>query len=272
MNEIATIMNEPLNREELSAFYTALHYENKEMFEKCAAGIVKQQEQINSLAYMTRESNAALMSAVNKIELLLSSLTTAKLEAKVNPLFHSSLSSAQQLLWIDSIKGKIADICLDSSARNIGPVYKWVYAKMREENYDLGALLKEYRSQFNNPDATTLTMIASSGELRQCFLNCLNKYYYRKEQRKGTGRNSRTVMICPDKVTAIVKRMTGGKKPYGRNYHKAFELAGIDKQTTIENAKKKYGLSRCSLGYAISKDPALMRKLNSAVNKYLEGK
>ena len=210
-------------------------------------------------------------------------------QAPLNPLFYSILTEAKQLLWIDYARGKIASICLDNDG-NKGSIYSYAYAKMKNEGYDVNALLETYKRI--NPKADTLTMISASDTLRILFEKCINSYVHNKTMTNKTSVKDdakktaaiikelnavstprkpsyRLANSCPDNVREIVKRFARTDNPTTMDFVQAYNLLDVDRDKVIEKTKINTGYKNVSFGYVIGNNPALLAMFNQVVNDYL---
>lgn len=79
---------------------------------------------------------------------------------------------------------------------------------------------------------------------------------------------------CPDNIKAIVAKMTTDNKPCGGIFRKAFMLMGkkynIDVAKYTRDFAASHNIANCSVGFAISQDHEMVKKLETAVNEYIK--
>lgn len=187
----------------------------------------------------------------------------------INPILYSSISKEKQIAWKKDAIDRISSVV--GKRENHEKAYSIIYSGIKEKGYDLEKLLREYLS--SNPDATIIDMCSASDTLRMAFECQINKLIFDhnlrcrqhiKSEKKVTYKEANS---CPKEIRLIIASLSPSGKTSGLLYNKTLReierRSGVDIEKLIKKTKKKYNINKCSVWFAVSKDPDLMSILNT---------
>lgn len=186
----------------------------------------------------------------------------AMASARINPIFHSTTSNKDRLLWAEKMRHEIAKICIEENTDEDG-VYNIIYNEIESSSgYDLDKLLNEYRITVDS-NATMMDMIVNSNELKLMFNNSVNnRHYIRRVKELKNSANSSS-------MKSITQKYFGKSTLPGRQYKAIYKIMGIDRPTYMAEAIKKYGLSKhAKMGDVLAYDHDMLKEYEKAVIKY----
>ena len=246
----------PLTREEMSAF---LLY-NNDRFKELTDIVVKKLD-------ATIESQNTLASIIKEVSRKTDIQNVYNIKSDVIE-FKSSFSINQQELWTEKVQGEIAAFCLENG-KDRDTIYGLLYGQMGAEGINLPELLSLYAKE--SPNATILSMVAASDNLRARFVDVLDKTIVRNKTEIKAEEpmflKSRERVATPPEVKTLVSKIIGKDKPNGFDYCKVFSMLDIDVDEYMKEFREKHGFKTCGTAYAISVNPDLMTKLRNIAAK-----
>lgn len=232
-----------------------------------AEAVTKSQEMSRKQVYSVSNS---LISAINKLP------AVNVPENKMNPLFTTTLTEAEQKNWKEKAIGTISGRSFDYGC-NKDDDYAAIYGKMKQSGYDVHKLLEEYRKI--NPGATIIDMCAASEKLRTSFerglSNLCHKSIVNKIKSAATASTTphvtyRKANSIPPEIRTLVAKLSHTGTPNGWCYNNAKKILrdnNVNLNELVAGTKKKYNVSDCSIWFAVSKSPEVMKLLNGQINK-----
>ena len=195
---------------------------------------------------------------------------------KRNPLFTTTLTSDEQRNWKEKAIGTISGRSFDYGC-NKDDDYAAIYGKMKQSGYDVNKLIDEYRKI--NPGATIIDMCAASEKLRTSFerglSNLCHKSIVNKIKSATTASTTphvtyRKANSIPPEIRTLVAKLSHTGTPNGWCYNNAKKILcdnNVNLNELVAGTKKKYNVSDCSIWFAVSKSPEVMKLLNGQINK-----
>ena len=197
----------------------------------------------------------------------------------INPLFFSTKDARFNSLWIEKVRGDIANICIDLN-KDKGRMYKDLYKAMNDEGYDLNSLLSEYRKSY--PNASMLEMICASDAMRNMFCIKINSHAFKSIMKKKNGTMNPINQETTDKIRRksstrsdcmknIVNKYFGVNKLPTAYYKKIYSFMGIDNASKyVSEAKKKYNLTKYShMADVLAREPEMLAKFEEAIIRFI---
>ena len=216
-------------------------------------------------------------------------------------IFVSSKSLPQQLLWVDMVKGRIANICETNNIEKNILYYRVWHLMKKRINISMKDLGIMFMREFGRSIPNKLELVSYSDELRATFEDCVNEiagfsgenattHTVVDNNRKSSaatknnvidcGTNSNTANKisyreangCPSEITDIVKKLSSTGRPMGRTYEKAYRLLNIDLDELVAETAHKVNHPTCSVPFAISYNPETLSQFRNAVNKHIKAR
>ena len=275
-NSTNNALTTPLSREEMAMYIAYL-----DTFRAQTDKLIREQSDVIATAtseMIARQEKymSGIMASIDALCKTVSSLSIGLADVKAQtalPVAVSTESNADdgrtkssKLKWVRKAVGEIAS----ASERTGKPevvIYRNVYSGMKKDGYDVKALFNDYKKK--NPGHSKIRMFAESEDMVKSF----------EKQIKMIDKSDDTVPVnavrSPESVRKLVGKLSPDGIPYGKHYYKARKLLenrGVLVSSIKADYCRSHGVKNVNAWFAVSEDEKAMKKLNDAINNYVEGK